>query len=69
MAYPQAFVDALTEAGWLSALIPEEFGALGHFLLIRAYQRTQASLLQPFAYLQLVTAASLGVAVFGEALS
>ena len=22
MAYPQAFVDALTEAGWLSVLIP-----------------------------------------------
>ena len=25
-AYPEAFVDALTEAGWMSALIPEEFG-------------------------------------------
>lgn len=44
-------------------------GALGHFLLIRAYQRTQASQLQPFAYLQLVTASALGVIVFGEALS
>ncbi|WP_349435547.1 acyl-CoA dehydrogenase family protein [Pararhizobium sp. A13] len=29
MAYPQAFVDALTEAGWLSILIPEEFGGAG----------------------------------------
>ena len=29
MAYPQAFVDALTEAGWLSALIPEEHGGAG----------------------------------------
>ncbi|KCZ58704.1 acyl-CoA dehydrogenase family protein [Hyphomonas chukchiensis] len=28
-AYPQAFVDALTEAGWLSALIPEEYGGAG----------------------------------------
>ncbi|MGZ5176420.1 MAG: acyl-CoA dehydrogenase family protein, partial [Burkholderiales bacterium] len=27
--YPEAFVDALTEAGWLSALIPEEFGGSG----------------------------------------
>jgi len=26
MAYPQAFVDALTEAGWLSVLIPEAYG-------------------------------------------
>lgn len=29
MAYPQAFVDALTEAGWLSVLIPEEYGGAG----------------------------------------
>jgi acyl-CoA dehydrogenase len=27
--YPQAFVDALTEAGWLAALIPEEHGGGG----------------------------------------
>ena len=27
--YPEAFVDALTEAGWLAALIPEEFGGSG----------------------------------------
>ena len=29
MAYPQAFVDALTEAGWLSVLIPEAYGGSG----------------------------------------
>jgi acyl-CoA dehydrogenase len=29
MAYPQAFVDALTEAGWLAVLIPEEYGGAG----------------------------------------
>jgi acyl-CoA dehydrogenase len=28
-AYPEAFVKALTDAGWLSALIPEEFGGSG----------------------------------------
>jgi acyl-CoA dehydrogenase len=27
--YPDAFVDALSKAGWLSALIPEEFGGSG----------------------------------------
>ena len=27
--YPEAFVTALTEAGWLSAMIPEEFGGSG----------------------------------------
>ena len=29
MAYPTAFVQALTEAGWLSALIPGDFGGSG----------------------------------------
>ena len=28
-AYPEAFVAALTEAGWMSALIPEEYGGSG----------------------------------------
>jgi acyl-CoA dehydrogenase len=27
--YPEEFVDALTKAGWLAALIPEEFGGAG----------------------------------------
>jgi acyl-CoA dehydrogenase len=27
--YPEAFVQALTEAGWLAALIPEEYGGSG----------------------------------------
>jgi len=28
-AYPEAFVDALTKAGWLAALIPEAYGGSG----------------------------------------
>ncbi|MBU6271364.1 MAG: acyl-CoA/acyl-ACP dehydrogenase [Betaproteobacteria bacterium] len=28
-AYPEAFVDALTGAGWLAALIPQEYGGAG----------------------------------------
>ncbi len=28
-AYPEAFVDALTRAGWLAALIPSEYGGSG----------------------------------------
>src|SRR6187397_2940881 len=27
--YPEAFVDALTKAGWLAAMIPEEYGGSG----------------------------------------
>jgi len=29
MAYPTEFVDALTDAGWLSVLIPESYGGAG----------------------------------------
>jgi acyl-CoA dehydrogenase len=32
--YPEAFVQALTHAGWLSALIPEEFGGGGASLTV-----------------------------------
>lgn len=28
-AYPEEFVDALTQAGWMAALIPEEYGGSG----------------------------------------
>lgn len=28
-AFPEAFVTALTQAGWLSGLIPEEYGGSG----------------------------------------
>ena len=27
--YPEEFVDALTEAGWMAAMIPEEYGGSG----------------------------------------
>jgi acyl-CoA dehydrogenase len=36
MAYPTAFVDALTEAGFLAALIPEEYGGSGLPMLAAA---------------------------------
>jgi len=29
LGYPQEFIDALTEGGWLAALIPEEYGGIG----------------------------------------
>ena len=44
-------------------------GALGHFLLIKAYEVAEASAVQPFAYLQLVFAALMGVLVFDEVLT
>jgi drug/metabolite transporter (DMT)-like permease len=41
-------------------------GAAGHWTLIRTYEVAEASAVQPFAYLQLVFAATFGVAIFGE---
>ena len=41
-------------------------GALGHFLLIKALEVTEASVVQPFAYFQLVFASIVGVVVFNE---
>jgi drug/metabolite transporter (DMT)-like permease len=50
--------------GWMAALCVT--GALGHYLLIRAYEVAEASAVQPFAYLQLVFASAMGVMIFGE---
>jgi drug/metabolite transporter (DMT)-like permease len=51
---------------WMSLLCVT--GALGHWLLIKVYDVAEASAVQPFAYLQLVFAATLGITVFGETL-
>ncbi|WP_412564606.1 DMT family transporter [Thalassobius sp. MITS945101] len=50
--------------GWMALLCVS--GALGHFLLIKCYEVAEASAVQPFAYLQLVFAAILGISLFGE---
>lgn len=42
------------------------FGAVGHFLLIRAHGLAPATLLAPFGYAQLVVVLVLGWAVFGQ---
>jgi len=51
---------------WMGALCLTAVTA--HFLLIRAYEIAEASAIQPFAYLQLVWATGLGLAVFGDRL-
>jgi drug/metabolite transporter (DMT)-like permease len=56
----------LGDWGWMAALCVS--GASGHWLLIRCYEVAEASVVQPFAYLQLVFASLIGVTVFGEVL-
>lgn len=53
--------------GWMAALCVT--GVTGHWLLIRTYEVAEASAVQPFAYLQLVFASVIGLAVFRETLS
>ena len=52
--------------GWMSLLCVT--GVLGHWLLIKCYEFAEASVVQPFAYLQLVFVSILGVSLFGETL-
>ncbi len=53
--------------GWMALLCVT--GATGHYLLIKTYEVAEASAVQPFAYLQLVFATTLGMVVFGETLA
>ena len=52
--------------GWMAVLCCT--AVTGHWLMIRSLEVAEASAVQPFAYFQLVFAAALGMAVFGEAL-
>ena len=52
--------------GWMALL--SITGALGHFLLIKCYAVTEASTVQPFAYLQLVFGGTLGWIIFNDSL-
>lgn len=60
------FWSAMTpfEALMMATLCATGMG--GHFLLIKAFEAAEASSLQPFAYLQTVSAVLMGVMVFGE---
>jgi drug/metabolite transporter (DMT)-like permease len=52
--------------GWMAALCCT--AVLAHWLLIRAYAVAEASAIQPFAYLQLVWVAGIGLTLFAEVL-
>ncbi|MBY6201755.1 DMT family transporter [Maritalea mobilis] len=62
------FWEPMSAPDWAWMALLCVTGAGGHFLLIKTYELAEASAVQPFAYLQLVFAASLGLLVFGETL-
>ena len=49
---------------WMGALCV--VGAFGHFLLIKALSTVEAATIQPFAYLQLLFASSIGIFFFQD---
>jgi len=63
-----AFWEPMSGPDWLWMGLLCLTGAGGHFLLIKTYEVAEASSVQPFAYLQLVWASSLGLLIFEEQL-
>jgi len=55
-----------TATQWLMLVAAGFLGGLGHYAIIKAYQRAEAALVAPFAYTEIVWATSLGFAVFGD---
>lgn len=62
------FWEPMTPSDWAWMGLLCLTGALGHWLLIRCYEVAEASAVQPFAYLQLVFASTLGLVIFHETL-
>ncbi|WP_407932631.1 DMT family transporter [Castellaniella denitrificans] len=61
-----ALAMRLSATQWLVLLGTGFWGCLGHFLQIQAYRRAPASLLAPFVYFQIVSAAALGWLIWGQ---
>ncbi len=63
------FWQPMTGPDWLWMALLCVTGASGHYTLIKCYDVAEASAVQPFAYLQLVFASSIGLIVFNEILA
>lgn len=60
------FWEQMTGPDWVWMAILCVMGSLGHWLLIKCYEVVEASVVQPFAYMQLVFVTLLAIPVFGE---
>ena len=65
LALPFAWVDPTAKGVFFLALIGLSSG-IGHFSTIKALEYAPASLLAPFAYVQLLWVCILGIVVFGD---
>jgi len=64
LAWP--LLHTLTPLHWLVLASTGFWGALGHLMQIQAYRHAPASMLAPFLYLQIVSAATLGWLIWGQ---
>lgn len=51
---------------WALVLLMGALGVAGHYLFVRAFQMASASLLAPFQYIEIVSAAALGYLIFSD---
>lgn len=67
LALPHAMpiLQGLSPWQWLILISTGFWGCLGHLLQIQAYRLAPASMLAPFVYLQIVSAAGLGWLIWG----
>ena len=62
------FTEDIKLYDWLWILMICILGTTAHYFVIKAYQVSQASILQPFNYLQLVFVSIIGIFIFDEIL-
>ena len=60
--------EAIAKVDYFWMLVLCSTAVLGHYFLIRCYEASEVSVVQPFAYLQLVFVTIIGVLVFNETL-
>ena len=63
------FWDLPQGKDWIWMIILCISGACGHYTMIKALEKAEASSLQPFSYLQLLFASIIGVVIFGEVIT
>jgi len=66
LALPFAWPGIPSASIWILLLLMGLLGAVGHFLLILAFQRAPATTLMPYLYTQIAFAVLGGLAVFGH---
>ena len=62
------FGDIISKEFYVLVFIMCTLSAISHFLMVKILELVEASLIQPYSYLQLVFSAIIGVFVFSERL-